>query len=94
MPSRVRPGAGMAPMSWPRNSIVPEVCGHVARDDVEQRRLPRAVGAEDGAPLAVRDVEVDVAHGIEAAEPPADPPQAEDRAGRLGGDVLHVFATR
>jgi hypothetical protein len=42
----------------------------------------------------VRDVEVDVAHGIEAAEPPADPPQAEDRAGRLGGDALHGLATR
>src|SRR5512132_1582628 len=27
MPSRVRPGAGMLPMSWPRNSIVPEVAG-------------------------------------------------------------------
>jgi hypothetical protein len=67
--------------------------GHVARDDVEQRRLPRAVGSEDGAPLTGRDVEVDVAHGIEAAEPPADPPQAEDRAGRLGGDVLHLLAT-
>jgi hypothetical protein len=42
----------------------------------------------------VRDVEVDVAHGIEAAEPPADTPQAEDRAGMLGGDALHGFATR
>src|SRR6185437_13815458 len=72
----------------------PRRLGHVARDDVEQRRLPRAVGPEDGAPLAVRDVEVDVAHGIEAAEPPADPPQAEDRTGMLGGDALHEAATR
>src|SRR3954449_1146725 len=65
--------------------------GYVARDDVEQRRLARPVGAEDGAPLAGRDVEIDVAHGIEAAEPPADPPQAEDRAGMLGGDALHCW---
>ena len=59
----------------------PGARGDVARDDVEQRRLPRAVRPEDGAPLAVRDVEVDVAHGVEAAVTPADPPQAEDRLG-------------
>ena len=41
--------------------------------------FPAPFGPEDGAPLAGRDVEVDVAHGVEAAEPPADPPQAEDR---------------
>ena len=67
--------------SCPRNSIVPEVGRHVPRDHVEQRGLAGAVGAEDGAALAVRDVEVDVAHGVEAAEAPADPPQAEDRRG-------------
>src|SRR5205085_4239865 len=66
----------------------------VARDDVEQRRLAGAVRAEDRAPLAVRDLEVDVAHGVEAAEPPADPPQAEDRAGRLGCCCLRHPATR
>ena len=64
----------------------------VARDDVEQRGLPGAVRAEDGAPLAGRDVEVDVAHGDEAAVAPADPPQAEDRRGALadsgGGHLL------
>ena len=56
----------------------------VAGDDVEQRRLSGAVRAEDGAPLAVRDVEIDVAHGDEAAVAPADPPQTEDRRGALG----------
>jgi hypothetical protein len=56
----------------------------VAGDDVEERRLACAVRAEDGAPLAVRDVQVDVAHGVKAPEPPADPPQAEDRLGVLG----------
>ena len=71
-------------MSWPSNSIVPDGRRDVAGDDVEERRLACAVRAEDGAALAVRDVEVDVAHGVEAAEPPADPPQAEDRLGVLG----------
>jgi hypothetical protein len=32
----------------------------------------------------VRDVEVDVAHGVQAAEPPADPPETEVRLGTLG----------
>ena len=36
----------------------------------------------------MRDVQIDVAHGLEAAEPPADPPQAEDRLGVLGYCVL------
>ena len=58
----------------------------VPGDQVEQRRLARAVRAQDGAALAVRDVEIDVAHGLHPAEAPADPPQAEDRAGALGSD--------
>ena len=62
---------------------MPELGGDVAGDDVEQRRLAGAVRAEDRAPLAVRDVEIDVTHGVEAAEAPADPPQAEDRLGVL-----------
>ncbi len=56
----------------------------VAGDDVEERCLAGAVRPEDGALLAVGDVEIDVAHGVEAAEPPADPPQTEDRLGVLG----------
>jgi hypothetical protein len=56
----------------------------VAGDHVEERRLAGAVRAEDRAPLAVRDIQVDVAHGVEAAEPPADPPQAEDRLDVIG----------
>src|ERR1700741_3391571 len=53
--------------------------GKVARDHVEERRLAGAVRPEDRTPLAGCDIQVDVAHGVEAAEPPADPPQAEDR---------------
>ena len=57
-------------------------CGReLTRDDVEERRLPGAVRPEDGAPLAGQDVEIDVPHGLDAAEAPADPPQAEDRLG-------------
>ena len=55
----------------------------LAGDQVEQRRLARAVGPEDGPALAGPHLEVDVAHGVHAAEAPADPPQAEDRRGAL-----------
>jgi hypothetical protein len=48
--------------------------GQVARDDVEQSRLASAVRAQDGSPLAVRDVEIDVLNGDETAEAPADSP--------------------
>ena len=58
--------------------------GEVAADDVEERRLAGAVRAEDRAPLAGRDLEIDVANGMKAAEPPADPPQAEGRLGVFG----------
>jgi hypothetical protein len=51
------------------------------------RRSPRGGGGGGwgAAPLAARDVVVDVAHGEEAAEAPADPPQAEDRRGAVDG---------
>ena len=56
----------------------------VARDEVEERRLAGPVRAEDRAAFAVRDVEIDVAYGLNSAEAPADPPQAEDRLGSVG----------
>ena len=65
----------------------------VARDQVEQRRLAGAVGPENGAALAVRDVEIDVAHGLHPTETPADPPQAEDRAG-VSGDGSRRLSQR
>jgi hypothetical protein len=55
--------------------------GEVAGNDVEERRLSGAVRTEDGAALAGRYVEVDIAYGLNPAEAPADPPQAEDRLG-------------
>src|SRR5262249_52105747 len=57
----------------------------VARDDVEERRLPGAVRTEDRPPFAGDDLEVDVPDRVESAETPADPPQAEDRLGCPGG---------
>ena len=60
----------------------------LAGDDVEERGLPRPVRAEDRPPLAGRDVEIDVAHGVKAAEAPADPPQGGGSARRLRLPVL------
>jgi hypothetical protein len=34
----------------------------------------------------VSDIEIDVAHGMEAAVTPADPPESEDRAGAFSVD--------
>ena len=56
----------------------------VAADDVEERGLAGPVRSEDGTALAGGDLEIDVPDCMEAAEPPADPPQAEGRLGVLG----------
>ena len=53
----------------------------VARYHVEQRRLAGTVQPEYRPPLAVRDLQVDVANGVEPAETPADPPEQEGRRG-------------
>ena len=79
--------------SPPNSSIVPLDGGKVAADDVEERRLAGAVRAEDRAPLAGGDLEVDLAHGVQAAEAPADPPQAEGRLGVFGGWCCSVTPT-
>ncbi len=83
-PSPTRLRAGRTVTSCPNSSIVPVARRELARDHVEERGLPGPVRAEDRPALAVRDVEVDVAHGLHAAEAPADPPQAEDRLGAFG----------
>jgi len=44
--------------------VGPEVAG----DEVEERRLARAVWPDDGADRATRDAEADPAHGLEAVE--------------------------
>src|ERR1700730_13505353 len=64
----------------------------LARDDIEQGCLPRTVGSEDGATLASLNGELHVCHRPQAAEPPPDPPQVEDRRGGFGFLHLDVFA--
>ena len=44
------------------------VAPQIARDQVEERRLARAVGTDDEAPLARHDAERDVVGGRQAAE--------------------------
>src|SRR5205823_3909813 len=56
----------------------------LAGDEVEERRLAGPVRAENGATFARPHLQVDLGHGAQAAETPADPPQAEDRLGALG----------
>src|ERR1700694_55176 len=60
----------------------------LARDDIEQGCLPRTVGSEDGATLAWLNGERHIGHRPQAAEPPPDPPQVEDRRGGFG--FLHL----
>ena len=64
----------------------------IAGDQVEQRRLAGAVRTQDRPALPGDDLEVDVAYRVQAAEAPADPPQAE---GRLGAsDFDRCFGQR
>src|SRR4051794_1282019 len=44
MPRRVRPGAAIWPMSWPRNSIVPDVCGMSPEITLNSVVLPAPLG--------------------------------------------------
>ena len=99
----VRPGdaqrsAARAPgrsvTSVPITSIVPVVGGKSPAIRLNSVVLPAPFGPEDGAALAVRDVEIDVAHGLHPTEAPADPPQAEDRTGAFGGDGSRRLSQR
>ena len=53
--------------------------GHQARDRPQQRRLPRPVRADERDPLALRNVEIDVAHDRPPAELHGHPPEADRR---------------
>ncbi len=57
----------------PAHLLAPEVdlarvVREVARDQVEEGRLPGAVGADDGAQVAVGHVQIHPVHGLEASE--------------------------
>ena len=49
----------------------------------------RGIGRRFGGLHAVREVDLDVAHGGQAAEPPADPAETQDRRGGFGGCCGH-----
>ena len=68
----------------PRKSIVPSRRLADAGDDVEERGLAGAVGADQADDRALRDVEVDDAHGDQAAEPLGDPPRGQRRPPGVG----------
>ena len=50
-------------------------------DDPQQRRLPATARAEDRDELALEDVEVDAAEGLNVAEPASDAPGSRSRRG-------------
>src|SRR5512139_2873489 len=61
-----------------------------SRDQVEQRRLPRAVGPDERLDRPLRDVEGEVVDGLEAAEALADAPHREDRHGTSSSAAVRV----
>src|SRR5712692_8696377 len=56
----------------------------LAGNHVEQGCLPGSIRTEDGPPFPRLDDQGHIGHGAQATEPPADPPQMEDRRGGLG----------
>src|SRR4051812_24864397 len=52
-------------------------------DEVEERRLARAVGADDRVPLALLDLEIDVLDDLRAPESLAHARQAQRRRGHV-----------
>ncbi len=87
---RARPGRQMCHVS-PEELDSARRRRKVARYHVEQRRLAGTVQPEYRPPLAVRDLQIDVADGMETAETPADPPEQEGRRGasRLSSGFRH-----
>ena len=85
---------GRAIICRPRNSISPDGRVDDARDDVEERRLAGAVGADEADDRALRDHQVGLAHRDEAAEPLGDVPGAQQGrrrpVDRLGAGALVV----
>src|SRR5918999_1874965 len=56
----------------------------LARHEVEERRLPGPVRAQDRTALPRQHVEVHAGDRVYAPEAPADPPESEDRLGAWG----------
>ena len=68
----------------PRNATGPAVGSIDAGDDVEEGRLAGAVRPDEADDRALRDVEVDVVDGDQAAEPLRDVRRASRRSSPLG----------
>ena len=80
MPRWQRSAAGSAVTSSPSNTIEPWVGGSTPGDQVEQRRLAGAVGADQADDLAAPDRNRDIAVGDEAAEALPDAAGFQQRA--------------
>ena len=68
MPRCGRRWLGTRVMSRSNSAIEPRVGRDLAGDEIEQRGLAGAVGADDQAPLARLDREVDIGGDAQAAE--------------------------
>ena len=68
MPSAVRRWLAQPVTSSPKSRTCPAVARQDAGDDVEQRRLARAVRADDRLAVAREDLQVDVLDRVQAAE--------------------------
>ena len=87
--ARASPGARAGCVtSSPKSSTVPDDARNVPADDVEQRRLPGAVRAEDRAALAVDDVEIDVVARRASPRNAGRPPASGGSARRARRTVL------
>ena len=80
MPRRTRLAADTPASGWPSNVIVALRRLGEPGDDVDQRRLAGAVGADEEAQLALLDRQVDAVDGLEAVE--VDDDAAQRRAAR------------
>ncbi len=92
MPSRATRSAGRRAMSWPSSSIEPVVGADHPRQQVEQRRLARAVRPDDAVDGARRQAQVVVGEREQAAEALGEPPDGEDGLclrSRSGGQARH-----
>jgi len=77
--------------SAPRTRTSPAVRSRVPLEDLDGRRLPRAVRAEDGDDLALLDLQVESAHGLQRAVRLPQPPDRDD--GLAHRKSRHVVAT-
>ena len=64
MPTRSRRSRSRAAGSWPSTRDVAAAAAAVALEDLDRRRLARAVGPEQPEDLAAAHLEVDAAHGL------------------------------